>query len=170
MHMPSISFQLLQSSKEGPAQSRPRGIREGLVANAVRKFHQRRNQRLHLGIWRWGPSGCSFDVPRGILFCSCYVSGNSWFCGEGGERPNQVWRKRLTPTQPYFWKSPGGCQWAQKVKQSGLASLVAKNGTPRVISQISWLKFECTCKVCRGISGLHFCFSKNFWTMLLEAR
>ena len=43
------------------------------------------------------------------------------------------------------------CQWAQKVKQSGLASLVAKNRTPTVIYQIRWLKLKF-----RGIWGLHF--------------
>ena len=50
---------------------------------------------------------------------------------------------------------------AQNEKPIGLA--VTKNWTPRVVSQISLLKLEC-----REISGLHFCCSKNFCTLLLE--
>ena len=58
---------------------------------------------------------------------------------------------------------PGGCQWAQKVKPSGLASFQATNRTLKVISQKSLLKLGW-----RGISGLHFSYNQNFCTISME--
>ena len=54
-------------------------------------------------------------------------------------------------------KKPGGCQWAQKVKPSRLASFQAKNGTFRLVWQKSLLKLGW-----RVMLGLHFCSYKKF--------
>ena len=58
---------------------------------------------------------------------------------------------------------PGGFQWAQKVKPSGLARFKAKIGTLRVISQKSLLELGG-----RGISGLYFCYNQNVSTTSME--
>ena len=55
------------------------------------------------------------------------------------------------------------CQWAQKVKPGKLACFEAKNGAVAAISQKCLLR-----PAWRGISGLHFCLSKNFCTLPLE--
>ena len=57
----------------------------------------------------------------------------------------------------------GGCQWAQKVKLSGLASFQAKNETLRVIFQKSLLKLGW-----RGISELRFSYNKIFCITSVE--
>ena len=54
-----------------------------------------------------------------------------------------------------------GRQWDQKLKPEATWAEM-RHRAVGVISQISCLKLKC-----RGISGLHFCFSKNFCTLPL---